>query len=415
MITHTLRSASHTAEQALVLLNRSQATVADYRDTFGHICRIAERFPTTDPIEYLQQYSAARSAYLSSIYATKSNQLRHERAVKLLMLALHGADAKTIAQQFCHPSRDGEEQLLLPPYVADSLQNFKTYLKDQHLSSETIKSYEIKVRSFLKHLTKIESIASFDELDTKDIMEGLSRYAKTRSRWVKKAIPATKKYFDWLNNNGYIQTNFAYLFRVQLPKWEPEVKFFTEGQVKLLLDSLDMSNPDDVMLHAVISLVNYIGLRRADIANLKVNNIDWKNRVITLIQSKTKKTISGPISENLAISLSRYLLYVRPIQAQEFVFCQLTPPFTPLGPRNLGFRFQALRERVFGKNELKNYGLHAIRRGLGTRLFRSGVDITIIQEILGHRSEGSNWPYIQADIENLRDCCISIPPGGQNE
>jgi site-specific recombinase XerD len=61
-------------------------------------------------------------------------------------------------------------------------------------------------------------------------------------------------------------------------------------------------------------------------------------------------------------------------------------------------------------------GFHSIRRAMGRNLVVSGVAVTTVAQVLGHRSPDSLRPYIALDTEHLRLCAIGfygIEPRGR--
>lgn len=415
MITHILQNAAEIGLKALALLGRSPETIEDYRIQFSRILKIAGRAGENakDPVLFLNTYSQARQAFLNAIFAPRYIQRNYFRSVNLLMLAIQESKVENVAQKFIQQSFPAHR--LVQKNIEESLQEFASHLRTQGLREVTIASYVTKTRVFVSYLSEVQSLSDLQDLGPQDIVDGIMLYTKEHSRWANKAISGPKTYFRWLYDKGRIGTDLTPYFRLQFPKWEPDVKYFTPEQVHQLLNALDLSKPDDIMLHAIISLVHYTGMRRTDITNLKIENIDWSQRKIIFLQSKTGRICFLPISDALATSIARYLLYVRPQQAQNFVFVQRNFPFKPYAPNTVSHHFQVLREKVFGQENFQTYGLHALRRGLGTRLLRAGVSLPLIQEVLGHRSDGSNWAYIQADFERLRECCLELPTGSYHE
>lgn len=63
---------------------------------------------------------------------------------------------------------------------------------------------------------------------------------------------------------------------------------------------------------ALCTLAIETGLRAVDICNLKLLDIDWKHDCITIIQQKTSKPLSLPLTESVGNTLIDYLLQERP-------------------------------------------------------------------------------------------------------
>lgn len=407
-----LKRATNIAINALRQLGRSSETILGYQQQFSTISKIATRSTNTtnSAIRFLETYSQARETYLEAMHASASQVRRHKRSVKLLMLALRETDATLVARQFSCSNTESVHSL--PECAKTTWIEFRAFMVSKKYSSETIDSYLSKTKIFLRCLNECHPFSDFQTVTPDQVLDGLASYAKGRTKWISKAISAPKCYFKWLVAKGKVSPLIPSVFKLQLPKHVPKVKFFTPSEVEHLLNSLELMTPCDVMMHAIVTLVHCTGMRVGDVAKLKVSNIDWRKKEIAFIQSKTGRENRVPITNELATSLTKYLLSVRPHQAQEFVFVHPDYPFAPYNSQSIGQKFSDLRKKAFGPDKYQHYGLHAVRRGLGTRLFKSGTALPIIQEILGHTSETSLWAYIQADIAGLRECCLSVPGGG---
>lgn len=407
-----LNQAIKVSVAALELLGRAGGTIEDYQQKFSTVAKIASRCHSEsgDILGFLEKYNHDTLSYLEAIHASKSAIRRHKRSVELLKIAAKLQDISSVSEEF-KITLNRSKNLSLHVSIKESLDKFKIYLESCEYRYDTITSYYEKTLQFIYCIQQIEQLDNFKELTSENVLEALKLFAKPRRFWVSKALNGPKSYFQWLYKENIVDKDFSNIMRLKSAKKITEVKYFTSEQVHKLLHSLNLNNPEDIMMHAIITLIHYTGMRCRDIVELKMKCLNWNDRKISFIQSKTGILVSLPIHNNVAKSISRYLLFARPIQAKEFVFVQSVFPHKQLKGKFIMYKFLVLRNKVLGDLEYRGYGLHALRRGLGTRLFQAGIPISIIQEILGHKCETSCWSYIQADIEQLRDCCLPIPEG----
>ena len=288
----------------------------------------------------------------------------------------------------------------------DFLQQYKSYLEGQGYFDSTIEGYIHKSKIYFEIL--LQQKYGLKDIKVEDVVNAIQVFAKRLPQSIHKSLSGIRLCFRWLKETKQIDEDFTDCFQIRVPKRRPLVKYFTKEQVQQLISKIDVETDKGILLHAVIALAIQTGLRCSDLVRLQLDNIDWKNKKLKLTQSKTQKYIEIPLMTAVAESLSRYLLKIRPRNVCNFIFISLTEPFHALKRRNISELFSEHRRKVFGEAFL-GYGLHSIRRSLGSALFKNNIDVGLISEILGHSCIDSMNPYIQADIEDLRSCCLPLP------
>ena len=119
------------------------------------------------------------------------------------------------------------------------------------------------------------------------------------------------------------------------------------------------------------------GLRISELLNLKLNDIDFERKVITIKRAKSKKDRIVMLSEKLIPLLKQYYNQYQPT---EFLF-----------ENPQGGKYSATSIRSFYKRSLKNAGIqkkvtiHTLRHSFATHLLENGTDIRYIQKLLGHK------------------------------
>jgi len=153
---------------------------------------------------------------------------------------------------------------------------------------------------------------------------------------------------------------------------------------------------DDVIrfLEAVSSLKARIalttayaaGLRVSEVVNLRVSNIDSKRMVIRIERGKGGKERYVMLSAHLLNILRNYWRLTRP---EDFLF----PGRNPDKPIHSNVLYQACRSAVIAAGLDKRITIHTLRHSFATHLLESGVDIRIIQVLLGHAHISSTSIY----------------------
>lgn len=288
--------------------------------------------------------------------------------------------------------------------LLNTLAKYKEALKANRLQDETISGYIRTVISFLRH-TNVTSINDLKSLSALDVTHAISTLLAESLSYARK-LSAIRQYITWLHRDGVIDNDLSAALDIRTPRKKPIIKYFNQEAINKLLSSLSYHSNNGITISAIINLALYTGLRCVDISNLTVNNIDWQNRTISILQSKTKVRLVIPLLDSVAVPLSKYLLEVRPLNAVSYVFCSPVSG-KPLGRRGITDIFVKYRNTILGP-EYKGYGIHALRRTLGSRLFQDECDTNLIKDILGHRSLSSLDRYIHADDKHLIQCNLPL-------
>jgi site-specific recombinase XerD len=183
-------------------------------------------------------------------------------------------------------------------------------------------------------------------------------------------------------------------------------------------------NPDEVkqLLEATTSLkykaalatAYGAGLRASEVTHLKVSDIDGQQMQIHVEQGKGSKDRNAKLSPTLLRLLRQWW---RVAQAERkmlkggWLFPGLNP-VNPMSTRQLNRVFHAAAT-VAGIDKPVN--LHSLRHSFATHLLEQGVDIRVIQVLLGHKKIETTALYAQVATTTLRDTyspldALSIDP-----
>jgi integrase len=161
---------------------------------------------------------------------------------------------------------------------------------------------------------------------------------------------------------------------------------------------------------AVGALLMYTGLRSCDIAKLRLEDIRWKEDIITIAQQKTSINLTLPLRAVVGNSLYDYITKERSQNTENAVFLSETRPHRPIGTGVIsthiaGKIFNAAKIR---QNKGDRRGSHIFRHLLAITLLENDVPQPVISSTLGHTSPDSIETYLRADFVHLKQCSISI-------
>lgn len=175
------------------------------------------------------------------------------------------------------------------------------------------------------------------------------------------------------------------------PDWE---------QVQALIASTAGDGAVAIRDRAIVMLLALYGLRRGEVAHLRLEDIDWEAEVIRIVRPKQRRIQRYPLIQPVGDALVRYLREVRPRCAYREVFLAMKAPLRPLSPESITpivhWRLAELGLDIRGR------GAHALRHACAGHLLEQGFSLKQIGDQLGHRRASSTRQYTKIDLNGLR-------------
>lgn len=166
--------------------------------------------------------------------------------------------------------------------------------------------------------------------------------------------------------------------------------------------------------HTVVLLGYYTAARLRDCTNLKVNQIDWVNGMITVRQRKTGKPAWIPIHPCLARCLKKAVQGLGP---DDFVCPSLANRKTG-GKTGLSREFAGIMREAGidqgivpgqGKRRFSKLSFHSLRHSFNSHLANAGVDQETRQVMTGHGTKAANDDYTHLELPKLRGAVELLP------
>ena len=250
-------------------------------------------------------------------------------------------------------------------------------------SQNTIKTYVSYMRSFMEEF----SHRNLGSITTPEINRYISKLIHTRdisASQQNQRINAIKFYYEKVlgRKEEYYQLN-----RPRKVKRLPRI--LTVEEVELLLKNCNN------LKHKCILMTLYSGgLRRSELINLKITDIDSRRMLIRISNSKGNKDRYTLLSEKLVQLLRDYFTFYRP---KHWLFeGQGGGQYSATSIENI-FR-KALRKAKIAKHATP----HTLRHSFATHLLEQGINLLYIKELLGHSSIKTTEIYTHVSSKQLR-------------
>lgn len=294
----------------------------------------------------------------------------------------------------------------LPPWCNEQVTAFLNRKKREFRSSNTIEKGQYPCIRFCQFLVG-RGISAFCEL-TPEIINEFSRSDphdtfKGRSSY----FTIIRQFLEYLEEIGSIGNRS--LHRCLMTGSAPVQTFvdvLSDQQIRRITEYRQKHNsPMELRNIAMVMLGLKMGLRASDVTNLKLCDISWKQKQISIIQQKTQVQISLPLPTDVGNVVYSYIRNGRPKSADGHVFIRHKAPYRTITIKNCT---KALYSILPERAEIKGGGFHVTRRTFATRLLRNQAGITTVMDSLGHQDNTSVMKYLSLDEEKMRLCGLSL-------
>lgn len=292
------------------------------------------------------------------------------------------------------------------------LNGFQRYLlQERRLSAATPHNYVPVIDQFLserfpRRVIKLSAIVAVDVTDF--VRRHAHQLSPGRAALM---VTALRSFFRYLLHRGDVATDLAACVPA-VPKWSFSVlpKFLSADSVQQVLDGCDRQTSIGRRNYAILLLLARLGLRAGEVVGLNLEDMDWKEGLIT-IRGKGGKTVLLPLPVDVGEAIAGYLRD-RPRCSVRRVFIRHRAP--RIGFQNsLAICSLVMRALKGAGIESAHTGAHVFRHSLATNLLREGCSLDEIGELLRHQSPNTTAIYAKVDLTALRTLALPWPGGGR--
>jgi site-specific recombinase XerD len=184
----------------------------------------------------------------------------------------------------------------------------------------------------------------------------------------------------------------------------PEV--FQPEELKVFLRSFDRTTGTGRRDYAMALGLTQLGLRVQEVAQLRLDDLDWRQSALRLRQTKQRRDRCLPLNGRLAGAIASYLRCGRPRTASPALFVRHR---APLGEGLEAHHVRGAMRRALARSGLKTSRLHLFRHTFATQLHRRGVGLKAIADFLGHQCLDTTAQYARVNLRELRQAALPWP------
>ena len=260
-------------------------------------------------------------------------------------------------------------------------------LQRRNYSKNTARSYLSIVRDFAKHLNKPPDQLGLDEF--RQYQAHLIEGRKLEARTVCYQTSALRFFFVKTLQRPYQLDEFPYPKR---PRRLPLI--LSQDEAVTLINSAS-----NLFHRAMLMTLYSTGVRRTEMCNLKVEDIDSQRMLIHIRQGKGGKDRDVPLSPNLLGTLREYYRWMRP---KTYLFPGTVNGSRADKPITSKVPWEACQEAAKRAGITKRVSPHLIRHSFATHLMESGADLPTVQALLGHTDLKPTSIYLHLSERHLK-------------
>ena len=282
---------------------------------------------------------------------------------------------------------------------------------EKRYSPNTIISYRKDLEDFARFLLDTESIENLQKADKKMVRNFIIHLnnQKLSKRSINRKISTLKSFYNFLLRISEIKT--SPLEGISMLKFYAEKQIpFSEEEMKHLLLILEEAQVE-LLDKLIIEVLYQTGMRRAELCNLPLENVNFSRNEIMVIGKGNKERIV-PISPDLSNVLKIYYLEHRKPTAEAERYFFVSSKGKKITEKFVYLMVTSYLSQVSLKEKKSP---HILRHSFATHVLNGGAEISKVKKIMGHASLASTQVYTNANIEQLKKVFQAAHPRGNKK
>ncbi|MFH2001348.1 MAG: tyrosine-type recombinase/integrase [Planctomycetota bacterium] len=183
-------------------------------------------------------------------------------------------------------------------------------------------------------------------------------------------------------------------------------KALSPKDLNRFLRSFDRSTPQGRRDYAMALCMADCGLRVCEVADLRLEDVDWRQATFRVPATKTRRARLLPLTSRVGRAIAAYLRNGRPLSQERGLFLLHYAPWTSA----TAFTVRGALRRAYDQCGATPWsGPHALRHTLATRMVQQGARIKEIADVLGHVTIDTAFIYTKVNLPMLRQVAMPWP------
>lgn len=298
--------------------------------------------------------------------------------------------------------------------IACEMENYLHICEVQReLNDKTIKAYKIDITQFLEYL--IENQLLLDKKGINDYLNYL--HEKYRQRTVKRKIASIKAFFNYLDYEERIENNPFNRIRVRFKEEQLLPRSVSQEIIEKLLKYMYRLKGNEELSKwkrrlllrdiCVMELLFMTGMRISELCELHPDSVDLSKGILCVYGKGSKERII-PIGNTKVVQLLQKYKKEFEKEIEESFFVNRYGE--PLSTQSVRIMIQRYTKAAGIEQHITP---HMLRHSFATLLLEKGVDIRIIQQLLGHASIVTTQIYTNVASEQKKKILETYHPRNQ--
>ena len=294
--------------------------------------------------------------------------------------------------------------------MTNTLQSFKDYLQlEKNYSPHTVNAYLNDIVFFQKFLQKEFEQDTLHEVNYSQIRSWIVSMVdqEMSNTSVNRKISSLKSFYKFLLKTKQIQVSPLLKHKALKTPKNLQIPFSEKELTNVLEKELIENDFESIRNKLIIELFYATGIRRAELINLKTNNIDKHNKTLKVLGKRNKERIIPLLDCTID------LLHIYNEERNKLVLLQ-NPDVLILSKKGKilseTFVYRMINSYFSTVSEKVKKSPHVLRHTFATHLLNNGADLNSVKELLGHASLSSTQIYTHSSLSELQKVYKSAHP-----
>jgi len=282
-------------------------------------------------------------------------------------------------------------------------------LLEKNYSKLTIKAYQKDLSEFSEFISLEFNTNSVETVNYSQIRSWIVSLVEKGiiNRSVNRKISALNSYYKFLLKTESIQVNPLAKHKALKTSKKIQVPF-SESEIATVLDELHFEDGfEGIRNKLIIELFYSTGIRRIELVELKLKDVDYSNKTLKVLGKRNKERIL-PLLESVLITLNTYLELRNELGNKTdadylFLTKKGVKIYETLVYRIINEYFSLASSKV-------KKSPHILRHSFATHLLNQGADLNAVKELLGHSSLAATQVYTHNSIAELKKVYLNTHP-----
>ena len=287
-------------------------------------------------------------------------------------------------------------------FMNSTIQAYQEYLvKEKNYSLLTVQAYVSDILSFQEYLNNYHEATSVENVVYPQIRSWIVILIENNisNTSVNRKVSSLKSYYKFLLKIKQITVNP--LLKHKSLKTAKKIQIpFSEKELQDVFEFNSYSNDfEGIRNQLIIELFYTTGIRRAEMINLPLENVDLYQKTIKVIGKRNKERII-PLLDCTVKLIESYKLqrnHLEVIKNNEMLILSKNG-----NKVSESFVYRLINEYFSSVSQKTKKSPHVLRHSFATHLLNNGADLNSVKELLGHASLSSTQIYTHSSLAALK-------------